>query len=108
MRMLFFTVHDSAAGAFLEPFCAPTIEVAIRMFRQLVNRADHQFGKFPEDYTLFHVGEFDQESGALVGLPTPHSLGVAVTFVERGVAIREADSPEDAHGFVARGAIRDA
>jgi len=78
-----FSVFDSAAKLFLEPFFAETIEVACRMFRQVVNKPDHQFAKFPEDYTLFHVGSFNPESGMLEPLATPHSLGVAVTFVDR-------------------------
>lgn len=77
-----FTVYDSAAARFLPPFSAATIEVALRMFRAMVNREDHQFGKFPEDYTLFHIGTFYGESGEIQAVP-PRSLGVAVTFVNR-------------------------
>lgn len=81
MNTLLFTVYDSAARRYLEPFYAETQEVAMRMFRQLVNRPDHQFGKFPEDYTLFVIGEFDAETGLVTSFVAPHSLGVAVTFV---------------------------
>lgn len=75
-----FTVYDSAARRFLQPFFAETVEVACRMFRQLVNKDEHQFSKFPEDYTLFHIGDYDAEMGLVHSLETPHSLGVAVTF----------------------------
>lgn len=77
-----FTVYDSAAGGFLEPFFAPSVEFAIREFRQAVNTEGHQFNRFPEDYTLFSIGEFDQKSGK-VSSSEPSSLGVAVTFLER-------------------------
>lgn len=79
-----FTVFDSAADAFLEPFFAPTVEVAIRMFRTLVNREDHQFHVYPEDYTLFHIGTFDGSRGLVDSLATPHSIGLAQTFLDRG------------------------
>lgn len=82
MRLQAFSVFDSAANLFLEPFWAPTIEVAIRGFREAVTREGHQFQKFPEDYTLFHLGEFDQERGELVPA-TPRSLGVAITFLQK-------------------------
>jgi len=78
-----FTVYDSAARKYLEPFFAETVEVACRMFRALVNKEGHQFARFPEDYTLFHLGEYDAETGYIVPLDTPHSLGVALTFVAR-------------------------
>lgn len=80
MMLLVFTVFDSAARRFLEPFCADTPEVACRMFRTLVNREGHQFNRFPEDYTLFQIGEFDGELGTLKSLSAPHPLGVAITF----------------------------
>lgn len=82
MEIQMFTVYDSAAGAYLEPFFAPTLEFAMRGFREAVNKPGHQFARFPEDYTLFHVGSFDPQSG-VVDPMVPHSLGVAVTFVDR-------------------------
>ena len=78
-----FSIWDSAAQRYLEPFFAPTIEYAIRQFRQAVNKPDHQFNLYPEDYTLFHVGSFDQEEGQLQPLATPHSLGVAISFIQK-------------------------
>lgn len=78
-----FTVYDSAARRYLQPFVAETVEVAIRMFRALVSKPEHQFARFPEDYTLFHIGSFDAETGTVKALGTPHSLGVAVTFLPR-------------------------
>lgn len=108
MKLQVFSVFDSAANLFLEPFQCRTIEEAIRRFRSTVNHPEGSLiSEYPEDYTLFHLGEFDQETGSLVSNNTPHSLGVAVTFMEQ-VPIREADSLEDAHGVVARRSIRDA
>lgn len=81
MLTLFFTVYDSAAGRYLEPFTAPSIDFALRGFREAVNTEGHHFGKFPSDYTLFHIGEFDPETGQMQGME-PRSLGVAITFVD--------------------------
>jgi hypothetical protein len=80
MNVQLFAVYDAAAMRFIEPFPAPTIEFAIREFRSTVNREGSQIHKYPEDYTLFHIGEFDQETGFLLPLQAPHSLGVAITF----------------------------
>lgn len=82
METHFFTVFDSAAGRYLEPFPAPSVEFAIRGFREAVNKQDHQFNKFPEDYTLFYIGTWDPMTGEF-GPQTPRSLGVAVTFIDR-------------------------
>jgi hypothetical protein len=77
-----FTVYDSAAGFYLEPFFAPSIEFAIRGFRTAVNNEGHQFNAHPTDYTLFHIGIYEPSEGMLVS-KTPSSLGVAITFIDR-------------------------
>lgn len=108
MKLLLFAVFDSATKLFLPPFECRTIEEAVRRFRATVNHPDAgNIGQFPEDYTLFHLGEFDQQSGEMVSLPTPHSLGIAVTFVERMSHVRIADSPADAHHAVAEKDLRE-
>lgn len=80
MEMQIFSVYDSKAQAFQKPFFAPTVEFAIRSFRAAVNApGDDGLTLFPEDFTLYHVGEFDQLSGALLPMDA-RSLGVAITF----------------------------
>ncbi len=82
MDKYLFTVYDSVAGAYLDPFVAPAIEFAIREFRRAVNKEGHQFNQYPEDYTLFYIGEFDIASGK-INSSEPTSLGVAITFKEQ-------------------------
>ena len=82
MEQHIFTVYDSAAGAYLEPFFAPSVEAAIRNFRYAVNKEGHTFNTFPDDYTLFYIGTFEQQSGVL-NPQVPSSLGVAITFLDR-------------------------
>ena len=88
MKTELFCVYDSAAGRFLDPFPAPTVEFAIRQFRQVVNTPDHQFNQFPDDYTLFHVATFDWEKGTVGAREAPTSLGVAITFIERNAPLK--------------------
>lgn len=76
-----FTVFDSAAKRYLQPFFSPSIEFALRQFRHTLNDEEHLFARFPEDYTLFHIGEYDAETGMITSLPNPHSLGVAITMI---------------------------
>lgn len=83
MTVELFSVYDSAARAFMEPFHAPTIESAIRSFRHTVNNGKNQIQQFPEDYTLFHIGTFNQEEGTVSALATPANLGVAITFQDQ-------------------------
>lgn len=76
-----FCVYDSAAARYLDPFVAPTQEVAMRGFRQAVNTDGHVFNEYPGDYTLFHVGSFNAENGLLHCNQAPHSLGNGLEFM---------------------------
>jgi hypothetical protein len=85
MDTFFFCVFDSAAGRYLDPFCSPTPEVAIRGFKHVVNQDGHAFNEAPADYTLFQVGQFDPETGMVLPLTAPVSLGNAVQYLEAPV-----------------------
>lgn len=75
-----FTVYDSKAHAFLLPFFATTADVAIRMFAQAVNEENSNFWRYPDDFTLFEIGSYDDLEAKLMPLETPHSLGLAIQY----------------------------
>jgi len=77
-----FSIHDAKAHAFLPPFILPRVEMAKRVFGDCVNSKDHQFSQHPEDYTLFHMGNFDDETGEIHPKSTPTSLGLGVQYVQ--------------------------
>ncbi len=79
MKLLAFAIHDSKAEAFLRPFFDMTKGSAVRSFADTVNEDGHPMNKHAEDYTLFHVGEFDQDMGKFVPAE-PVSLGNAMVF----------------------------
>lgn len=76
-----FAIFDSAAVRFIEPFPASTVQVAIRGFQEACSKEGHQFEKFPEDYTLFHVGTFDPEKGEIESWSDLRKVAMATSFV---------------------------
>lgn len=88
MNTELFAVYDAAARRYLDPFCGPTVEFALRGFREACMKDGHQFQKFPEDYTLFHVGSFDIEDGVLIPIYA-HKIGMALSFVDGQVDIED-------------------
>lgn len=80
MQQLIFTIYDQKAEAYIPPFFLPTIGMAKRSFSECVNSESHQFGKFPEDYTLFLVGNFD-DNNAEFNVHAPKSQGNGVEFI---------------------------
>lgn len=65
MRMKAYAVYDKQVGAYMVPFFCRTDGEAIRSFTDAVGDKNTQFCKYPTDYHLFRLGEFDDASGAL-------------------------------------------
>lgn len=81
MNTELFAIFDTAAGIFIDPFCAPTLEFALRGFREACETDGHQFRKFPEDYALYHIGSFDVTLGELLPIVTT-KVAIASNFVK--------------------------
>lgn len=97
--MKLFGIFDSKVEAFLRPFFARTAGEALRDFSQAVTDKDSAIGKFPGDFTLFELADFDEHNGKIVPLATPKSLGIAIEYInqngekEAGMAqLRSVDS----------------
>jgi hypothetical protein len=82
MKLIICTVKDRAADAFGRPMFVPSAGVAIRSFSDEINRnnADNQLFNHPDDFDLYELGEFDDNSGlfALHEQPKLLSLGKQV------------------------------
>lgn len=78
-----FSVYDSKAEAFLPPFFTSTPALAMRSFAEAANNSEHNFHRYAGDFTLFHIGVFDDSKGELVPLKAHGNLGTALTFIVR-------------------------
>lgn len=82
MKHKMYTIHDRKAGAFLPPFIMPVEAMALRAFGDCVNDSNHAFNRHPEDYTLFRIADFDDQTGMFELESAPVSVGNGLTFVE--------------------------
>lgn len=80
MKLKIFAVRDAKAEAFGNPFFFKTHGESIRAWDEAVNDAQSPFYKHPNDYTLFEIGEFDQQTGLLTPLQQPIPHGSAFEF----------------------------
>lgn len=80
MKQQVFSVFDAKAETFNTPFTMAAKGQALRGFQDEVNRPESEISKHPEDYTLFHLGEVDLDTGLITPLTTPNSLGLAIEF----------------------------
>lgn len=81
--MLFkiFSIHDSKAQAYFPPFFLPTIAMAVRTFEDMANDKNNNIGKHPEDFTLFHIGEFDDTTSIIEPSSPSTAINKAVHLV---------------------------
>lgn len=84
MKLNIYSIFDSASGLYSRPFFTQSDAEAIRSFSDIAQDADHPIGKHPEDYTLFRIGTFDDNS-ALINNEANESL---CTALERISAMR--------------------
>lgn len=80
MKVKIYSVFDSKAGAFMLPQFYQTPGIAERAFTEACNTKDTPFYKYPEDFTMFELGVFDDEGATFELHNTPISMGIAVQF----------------------------
>lgn len=68
MKLSIYSMYDQAAKAYLPPVYLENDNVAIRAIQNAVNTKDHQFNQNPADYTLFRLGEWDDNSATITML----------------------------------------
>lgn len=81
-ELILFAVFDVKANAYLQPFFQQNNMVALRAFEAAVNESDHQFQKWPEDYSLWRIGRFDQVDGVLAS-EVPQCLCKAFDLIRK-------------------------
>ena len=68
MIMLMYAVYDSQAEAAMRPLFFERDAVAVRWFTGAVHDEANQMGRTPEDFTLYRLGDFDDESMLVEGV----------------------------------------
>lgn len=85
MKFQLFSIFDLKSKVFLAPFVART-EVDAR--RQIASSMrDPQMretpvGQHPEDFALYHLGDFDDEAGFVSGLNIPSLVATVSALIE--------------------------
>ncbi|WNK12678.1 MAG: nonstructural protein [Microvirus sp.] len=63
MKLKVYSVHDKAVNAYMQPFYCRSKGEAIRSFTEACSDGKSNFCKYPLDYLLVELGEFDDSSG---------------------------------------------
>lgn len=74
MHLKAFSIRDQKGEIFHTPFFKKTHGEAERDFAQLVKDGQSTISKFPEDFDLYYVGDYDDQTGLFKSLDTPRHV----------------------------------
>lgn len=75
-------LFDTKAKAFMLPQYFQTTALAKRAVAAAVNDPEAGFlHKNPEDFILFHIADWNDETGKFETMPQPDNLGMCATFI---------------------------
>lgn len=81
MKTMMFSVFDSKAAIFGTPFFMLREQMAIRAITDMVNDPETMIAKHPEDFSLYHLGVFDDENGD-IEMCKPRNIATASSLVK--------------------------
>lgn len=90
MIIQMYTIRDIKAGAYLNPFFSRSHGEATRMISQAVKDPNSNFSKYPEDFTLLHIGEWDDSSAEMTSY-TPSHITDFVSLIELEAQMQKAN-----------------
>lgn len=74
-----YSIFDTEVKAYMQPFFLRSKGEAIRALTSLLEDKNSNVAKYPEQFVLFEIGDYDDEKGLIIS-HTPESLGVAIEF----------------------------
>lgn len=72
MILKMYSIYDKKAELYHPPSYCHTVGHAMRVFTTLFSNVETPFNQFPDDFQVWEVGAFDDQSGSLVSLAKPH------------------------------------
>lgn len=75
-----YSIRDDKAQLFHVPFFNKTHGEAERNFKQLLVDDKSTISKYPEDFDLYYIGEYDDNTGKIETLATPQHIAKAINL----------------------------
>lgn len=74
MKFKIFSIKDHALDAYMRPWYAQSTGQAVRMFQDEINNPQSEMHKHPDDYDLYELGDWDEETAEFKNLGTPKQV----------------------------------
>jgi len=66
MKVQLYAIFDTCSGIYEKPFFHNADDAVKREFQDVVNEKDHAINKHPEHYSLWRLGNFDNNTGKVI------------------------------------------
>ena len=78
--MIIYSIYDSKAKTYGQPFYQLNSAVCERSMKQLANDPQNQMSLNPEDFTCMKLGEWDDKTGTIAALDNPELAYSLLSF----------------------------
>ncbi|AXH78010.1 MAG: nonstructural protein [Microviridae sp.] len=80
MQLKVFSIRDTKAETYNMPFYQKSHGEAERSFKALTTDESSMISKYPEDFDLYFLGTYDDQTGQLTVLDTPQHIVKAINL----------------------------
>jgi len=81
MKHNIFSIYDDKACFYAPPFFSVQIGSALRDFADLARDPKTRVNRHPSDFSLYHLGEYDDFNGQFLGFNEPRFVSRASEFM---------------------------
>lgn len=79
-----FSIFDTKGEAFCLPFYKQTKGLAIRDFTDAIKDPQSPYSKYPSEFIMYEIGEYDDSSGSLLNYEVNVLVGHGSDFINVG------------------------
>lgn len=79
--MRIFSIRDLKSGHFNQPAFDKDSFTALRSFETLINESDSLIKRYPNDFALYELAEFNALTGEITSHNPPRELATAISLV---------------------------
>lgn len=76
-----YSVKDEKIGLFIGPFFSNGVVDALRSLTIAANDANSNLNRFSQDFSLYHLGTLDDESGKITTLNNPELITTVLQLI---------------------------
>lgn len=81
--MKLFSILDKKAGSYSAPHTYHNKGLALRAFEELANDEKTTVNRYPADFSIWQIGEFDEQIGRLKPLDKPEFVDEAINVIKK-------------------------